>query len=406
MSDASKQDRKLKVITGIDWPMPDRFVDSRPVYADHGRWTGFVDNWKRDLRLLAEYGFDTLRFGVPWCITEPVPHKHNFELMDKVVNEAEKLGIELHYVAAHYNQPLYVKDRGEMHQSLARRYPESLANYCRILITRYGCKWVIPVVEIGTEARFRGGVNGQPALWAPQRPNLQDAVARRGIQAFQMAADAIHAEGAKVFCSEACDDFFIAKQLAPYVDALGLNYYTHFHGGADKLTLELQYWGELAMQHGVPFWVTEAGSHENHIPARFPPFTPTTVKQPYDAGYDKNRVMTAAVLEEGFLRTLKNGYPLELVSWYPGIPNMWRSNLTDHPGTVPTCDGEEDCTDWCDRAGLFDGITERVPCENLIKAVLSWKEISIPAVSAPEPAQIPANTILVPAMEKSRAAVM
>ena len=382
-----QQEKNLEVMTGIDWPMPDCLqVNSKQtgydvVYSNHGEWIGFQKRWKEDLRLLKAAGFSTVRLGIPWSMVQPAMNVFNTELLDPLVNEAEKLGIVIHYVGSHYNQPRWLKNRYDLHQCFSEMLPDALAKHSEWLVQTYGFKFYVPFVEMGTEARFRGGVGQHKAMWAPHEPGLQNRVRQCLIKAFKAGAKAARAAGAKVFCSEALDDLDVAREIAPYVDAVGFNWYLQHHYGVYGFPETFQAWSKLARDNSAELWVTEAGSHENIYPMGTQCFIE---QQPYVAGRDINRMKVAALLTDAFRWACEQGYPLTKVSWYPGIANMWRTNLTCQPGTMDYCNGDPDCTSWCDRAGLFDGIDERVPCEALIETIQSWQNIRTQPVAMPQ----------------------
>lgn len=365
----------LKVQTGIDGPMPDHFANNTRQWADHLQWNGFRYHWKEDLKMLSDFGFRYVRLGLPWSEMQPKPNEFRAELFDPIVNQAEKLGLTLLYVSTHYNQPLWVKCRYDVHQIVSPKLPEALAKYTEKLVSTYGCKWIIPMVEIGTEVRFRGGVGDYVPMWAPHKFGLREQILDNAVLAFSVAAKAARQLGAKVFCSEAASDYEVAKRLAPSIDALGMNFYSHYDGNSMYLQNCLGTWGRIARLYRIPMWLTEAGSHENFIPSTMG--SGKRILQPYRPGIDSNRLRSAEILESSFRNALAMGLPLEMVSWYPAVPNMWRTNLTVPPGSIKTPEGDKDSPLWCDRAGLMDGIEKRVPCIKLINKVLSWNKIEI-----------------------------
>src|SRR6187402_83227 len=113
----------MRLITGIDTAMPD--VGKRWNY--HARWNQHERFWEEDFRQLASFGFDVLRWQVPWSLVQPGRGEYRWDLLDAQVELATKLGMEIFYPIAHFNHPDWIAGRGVRHAVYSNDLPSHLA---------------------------------------------------------------------------------------------------------------------------------------------------------------------------------------------------------------------------------------------------------------------------------------
>lgn len=115
--------------------------------TDHNR------NWAADLRLAAELGATTLRYGASWPLAHPAPGRFDWGQLDRVIERSEELGLQLIIDLVHYGTPTWLAgafaDPG---------YPAAIEEFAAALLTRYRGRLhgLTPLNEPLTTASFCG----------------------------------------------------------------------------------------------------------------------------------------------------------------------------------------------------------------------------------------------------------
>jgi beta-glucosidase len=116
----------------------DTFIpQSRPGMRalDEYELTGHYERWYEDLGLLSESGANQCRWGIPWYLINPEPHKFRFDWLDRVVDRFEELGIDVIVDLMHYGTPLWLDNAFLNHD-----YPQVVAEYAATVAERYAGK--------------------------------------------------------------------------------------------------------------------------------------------------------------------------------------------------------------------------------------------------------------------------
>jgi hypothetical protein len=346
----------MKLLTGIDAAMPD--IKKRWSY--HAEWNQHQEYWREDFRQLADYGFKFLRWGLPWSMVETGADVYRWELLDERVELASRLGIATYYPVMHFNVPTWVVRQGEPHGILSERLSDRLALYTARLVERYRFKWVTPIVEVQMDA-FQRGFLGR---WQPHlkgRAN-HDRIYRNLVKAFIASAAAAREGGAEVIANEPASAVDTIVDFGGSVDVAGIDHYPHMHRRSLGSYLR-QWWSRTRL----PLAITEFD-----IPETYDPITGADhPRLCVSAGIDTNRVIVANELYATVAELLADGIPIKYGGWYPATGNIgWGAALTRRRDNYD-----------CDRAGLIDlerqvdGSLKRVPCENLIRAVLKLRDL-------------------------------
>jgi hypothetical protein len=347
----------MRLITGIDTAMPD--VGKRWNY--HARWNQNDRFWAEDFRQLAGFGFDTIRWQMPWSMVQPSRGEYRWELIDPKVELAQKLGVELFYPIVHFNLPSWIAGRGVRHPVFAKNLADDVSEYTERLLSRYKFRLVIPIVEVQMEAFQRGWLgNWQPHLKSRTSYNL---IKTNMVKAFRQSAVIAKSHGATVFCSEPASEIQTVVDLGDAVDIAGIDLYPHMHRQHSVVDY-LKLWWNTARK---PICISEFGTPET--------YNPTTKVDDYNryirAGVDEHRVMQCRELRTALETAVASGVPIPYGGWYPGTGNIgWGLALTRER---KKCD--------CDRAGLVDlrrmsdGTLQRVVCNNLVREVIGLRDI-------------------------------
>ena len=365
----------MRLITGIDTAMPD--VKRRWNY--HAAWNQSHRLWEQDFRQLAGCGFDLLRWQMPWSLVQPREGEYRWDLIDPKVELASKLGLEIFYPVMHFNMPRWIAREGEAHSVLSERLPDCLADYTNRLLTRYGFRLVIPVVEVQMDAFQRGRVGN----W---QPHLKSAAAYKAIyanlvKAYEASARVAKLHGATVFCSEPASEVQTVVDLSDVTDVAGIDLYPHVHKKYSVLGY-LRWWWQTAH---LPLCISEFGTPETYDPVtKIDEFNRFVV-----AGVEKHRLDTARQLRDALSAAKEEGIPIPYGGWYPGTGNIgWGFALTKQRRKAD-----------CDRAGLVDlarqpdGTLKRVLCKELAESVLGLRTLDTPDMPS-----------LLPVMQAPRAA--
>ena len=348
----------MRLIAGIDTAMPD--VGKRWSY--HAEWNQNTRFWQEDFRQLSALGFDLLRWQMPWSLVQPTPGEYRWDLIDPKVELATDLGLEIFYPIAHFSLPSWLAQPGERHAVYSAQLADRLAEYTDKLLTRYGFRLVIPIVEVSMEA-FQRGLIGN---WQPHYKSRReyDRMLANLIGAFQASAKVAHEHGATVVCSEPASEAKVVVQLGDCVDIAGIDLYPHMHKARSIIGYFRHWWKTT----GKPLCLSEFGTPET--------YDPVTRKDEWgrfvQAGLDDSRVVEARILRKALQQAAAEGIPIPIGGWYPGTGNIgWGQALTK---TRHRHD--------CDRAGLVDltrqadGTLKRVICSNLVREVLALNQIS------------------------------
>jgi beta-glucosidase len=88
--------------------------------------------WRDDIDLVAEIGFDSMRYGIPWYRVEPAPGRFDWSFTDRVVPYLHGCGIEPIIDLIHYGTPTWLEGA-----FVNRDYPERVAAYAAAFADRY-----------------------------------------------------------------------------------------------------------------------------------------------------------------------------------------------------------------------------------------------------------------------------
>jgi hypothetical protein len=363
----------MRLITGIDTAMPD--VGKR--WNHHAHWNQSDRFWREDFRQLADFGFDVLRWQMPWSLVQPARGEYRWELIDEKVEFAQQLGLEVFYPIVHFNMPSWIAGRGVRHPVFAANLAEDLAEYTDRLLSRYKFRLVIPVVEVQMDAFQRGWIgNWQPHLKSRTSYKL---IRENIVRAFRRSAVVAKSHGATVFCSEPASELQTVLDLGDAVDIAGIDLYPHMHR-KHSIVKYLRLWAATSKK---PLCISEFGT-----PETYNPLTREDAHSRYiRAGVDEHRVMQCRELRVALETAVAEGISIPFGGWYPGTGNIgWGQALT-----------RDRKAHDCDRAGLVDlqrsadGTLHRVACTNLVREVLALRGVGEPAeVAAPAPAWIAA----------------
>ncbi|MDZ4802822.1 MAG: beta-galactosidase [Bryobacteraceae bacterium] len=366
----------MRLITGIDTAMPD--VGRRWNY--HARWNQHEQFWQDDFRQLASFGFDVLRWQLPWSMVEPARGEYRWDLIDPKVELATKLGMDIFYPIAHFNYPAWIAGRGVRHAVYSSDLPSHLADYTERLLARYKFRLVIPVVEVQMDAFQRGWLGN----WQPHQKSRTSyrLIKANLVRAFRVSSAIARSHGATVFCSEPASEVQTVLDLGNAVDVAGIDLYPHMHRKLSVVDYLRLWWAST----GKPLCISEFGTPET--------YNPSTKVDDYArfirAGVDEHRVAECRLLRAALEQATAEGIPIPYGGWYPGTGNIgWGLSLTRERKTYD-----------CDRAGLVDltrtsdGTLTRVACDNLVCEVMALREVGqkpeavpawIPAVTAASP---------------------
>lgn len=124
-------DGELKFALGLeDTFVPQVRTGERAL--DEYELTQHYARWHEDLSLVAESGATMLRWGIPWYRINPDRGVWKFDWLDRVVDRADELGIELIVDLMHYGTPLWLEN-----EFLHHDYPSRVAEYAARVGERY-----------------------------------------------------------------------------------------------------------------------------------------------------------------------------------------------------------------------------------------------------------------------------
>ncbi|HET8549605.1 MAG TPA: beta-galactosidase [Bryobacteraceae bacterium] len=348
---------EVRLIAGIDTAMP----DIKNSWSYHAAWNQNDRLWREDFRQLAGCGFDLLRWGMPWSLTEPEEGRYRWDLIDPKIELAAKLGLEIFYPIVHFNYPSWIPRPGEQHAVLSHRLAERLEVFTGKLLGRYKFRLVVPVVEVAMESMQRGGAG----KW---QPHLRSKTSHRRIwtnliHAFRASARVAHEHGAQVICCEPAPDIETVLALGDAVDIAGIDLYPHIHRERTIVGYLRDWWRKT----GVPLCLAEFGTPETYDPRT----RRDAVGRFTQAGVDMHRVLEAKLLRVALEQAHAEAVPIPYGGWYPGTGNIgWGWALT-----------RDRSRNDCDRAGLVDlarqkdGSLKRVLCRDLVQEIIGLRDI-------------------------------
>ncbi len=116
--------------------------------------------WRDDLRLAAEAGADSIRYGFPWYRLNPAPGRYVWDWADRVVDRLDELDLDAIVDLVHYGTPLWLEN-----EFLNQSYPDAVAEYAGRLAERYRGRLQLytPLNEPLVNAIFCG----QRGTWPP-----------------------------------------------------------------------------------------------------------------------------------------------------------------------------------------------------------------------------------------------
>jgi beta-glucosidase/6-phospho-beta-glucosidase/beta-galactosidase len=88
--------------------------------------------WREDLDLVADTGFRTMRYGIPWYRVEPAEGRFDWAWTDRVLGHLLEREIEPIVDLMHYGTPLWLED-----QFLHPHYPQRVSAYAAAFARRY-----------------------------------------------------------------------------------------------------------------------------------------------------------------------------------------------------------------------------------------------------------------------------
>ncbi|KUP25918.1 glycoside hydrolase family 1 protein [Paenibacillus sp. DMB5] len=109
------------------------------LYPSHEA-VGFYHHYKKDIALMAEMGFKTLRLSIAWTRIFPTgmeaePNEKGLDFYDKVFDECIKYGIEPLVTISHYEMPYALVEKCNGWEG--RECIDYFVNYCKVIFERY-----------------------------------------------------------------------------------------------------------------------------------------------------------------------------------------------------------------------------------------------------------------------------
>lgn len=141
--------------TSIGWPLANSATG-----LDEYELTGHYRQYREDLALAASVGARAVRYGLPWYRVNPAPGTWDWSFADAVVDEANRLGLDLIVDLVHYGTPTWLS--GSFTDAA---YPNAVAAYAGEVASRYRGRLggITPLNEPLVTASFVG----QRGIWPP-----------------------------------------------------------------------------------------------------------------------------------------------------------------------------------------------------------------------------------------------
>ncbi len=127
----------------------------------------FEQNYVQRLQRIRELGIVWLRFGIPYSVAHPSPKVYNFELMDKVMRECDRLGIHILADLLHFGLPEWLHEQNQDEPFFQnRQFAEHFASYVRKFAKRYPN---IRYFTLVNEPYVTAFLSAKQGLWNEQR---------------------------------------------------------------------------------------------------------------------------------------------------------------------------------------------------------------------------------------------
>lgn len=228
------------------WPATGRTLDEYELTGHYGRWM-------EDLRLVADLGVGTVRYGVPWHCIEPERGRWDWSFPDKTLEYLLDLGVAPIVDLVHYGLPPWLEGA-----YLNPDYPERVAEFAARLALRFKGRihWYTPL----NEPRITAWYCGRLGWWPPFR---------RGWQGFVSLMIAI-AQG--IVLTDRALQAVDSEIVSVHVDATDL-YETHDPALQDEverrqeivfLALDLVS-GRVTREHRLWAWLVGNGAREGDL---------------------------------------------------------------------------------------------------------------------------------------------
>lgn len=99
---------------------------------DEYQLTGHYEHWYDDIGLISQTGANHARWGIPWYLVNPEPHRFRFDWLDRVMDRFGQIGVAPIIDLMHYGTPLWL-DNGFINAD----YPHYVAEYAGAVAERY-----------------------------------------------------------------------------------------------------------------------------------------------------------------------------------------------------------------------------------------------------------------------------
>lgn len=128
--------------------------------VDELTWTRHRERWREDLALARSTGADAIRYGLTWPEVETAPGTFEWQAIDTIVDELDRVGLEPIWDLVHFGVPSHY--RGGF---LDPAFPDAFARYAEAFAARYRgvVTKVTPLNEPYITTLFRAG----KGIWPP-----------------------------------------------------------------------------------------------------------------------------------------------------------------------------------------------------------------------------------------------
>ncbi|HYG36306.1 MAG TPA: family 1 glycosylhydrolase, partial [Clostridia bacterium] len=137
------------------WPSTGRTLDEYEL-------TGHYERWRDDLKLMADLGVRTVRYGVPWHHINPTREEWDWSFADATLERLLELHIQPIVDLVHYGLPPWLKNG-----YLEPDFPNAMAKYAQRLAERF--KGRIFCYTPLNEPRVTAWYCGKLGWWPPYR---------------------------------------------------------------------------------------------------------------------------------------------------------------------------------------------------------------------------------------------
>jgi beta-glucosidase len=188
--------------TNVGWPLA-----GSPAGLDEFALTRHYDHWREDLALAVSIGATSIRYGFPWYRINPARGEWDWSWTDEVVDEANRLELELIVDLVHYGTPTWLEgsftDPG---------YPDAVADYAGRVALRYRGR--VPAITPLNEPLVTASFVGLRGIWPPHESgeggwsrvvvSLSEGI-QRSIHAIRAAApqmQIVHVEATHIWTAD------------------------------------------------------------------------------------------------------------------------------------------------------------------------------------------------------------